>query len=82
MTPGKLLKRFGAAIGGTLSGMIAGIGTSINVPLLGGAIMTGAFPVIAALLLGSFVAVGIHNRLKEADIVRIIPIAFQVEFLT
>jgi hypothetical protein len=81
MQLGKTIKRFGAAIGGCVSGAIAAIGTSINIPLLGGAIMTGAFPVIAALVLGAYVAFGIHSHLKDIDIVRIIPIAFQVEVL-
>lgn len=78
---GKLIKRVGSIVGGCVSGAIATIGTSINIPALGGAIMTGVFPVIAGIALALYVAYGIHVQLKDVDIVRMTPITWQVEVI-
>lgn len=46
----KVLQTAGSVIGGA----IAGIGTSIPVGILGGPILTGIFPMVAAIALGVF----------------------------
>lgn len=77
----RFVKKFGAAVGGAMSGALVGLASSINIPLLGGAILTGAFPFIAAVVYGVWIGYELHHYLKGVDIVHVTPIVFQVEVI-
>ena len=76
--PVKHFKAIASGIGSVLGGLIAGVGTSINIPALGGAILTGAFPVVAALAVGGLIWYGLADCLKDTALIHYEPCEWNV----
>jgi hypothetical protein len=76
--PVKHFKKIASAIGSCVGGLIAGVGTSINIPALGGAILTGAFPFIAALGVGLLIWYGLAESLKDIALIHYEPCEWRV----
>ncbi len=63
----KVLQTAGSVVGGA----IAGIGSAIPIGLLGGPILTGAFPFIAAVALGVFLWNAIGDLTADVSVLLI-----------
>jgi hypothetical protein len=75
----KNFKRVMAATGSAVGAAIVAVGTSVNISLLGGAILSGAFPAIAAAAVAGLIWCGVSDMLADVAVVKMSPIAWQVE---
>lgn len=65
------IKRTLQAAGAVVGGLIAGVGTSIPIGILGGPILTGIFPIVAAVALGVWLWYGIADMTADVSVLLI-----------
>ncbi len=74
-------KPIAKAVGSALGGLIAGVGSAIPVPILGGAILTGTWPLIAAAAVAGLCWFGLSDCLDDIAVIRVVPTAWEVQYV-